>query len=120
MEVGGPWFRTVEVGGPERRVQRSSEPMEPILSIVAIGGLAVELEVNLYVSRGVGYGLMRPFSPGISGQQPEITGLCSVCPVREGRRSFHFEPSPGHSTRFPSENWVEGRGWSREEEESGG
>ena len=46
----------MEVGGPERRVQRSSEPMEPILRIVAIGGLAVELEVNLYVSRGVGMG----------------------------------------------------------------
>lgn len=96
--------------------------MESILRIVAIGGLAVELEVNLYVSGGAGgsNGLMRPFLPGISGQQPEITGLCSMCPVREGERSSHFELSLGHSTCFPSDSWVEGRGWSREEEKPGG
>lgn len=81
----------------------------------------------MFFQRG-GNGLICPFSPGISGQQPEITGLCSVCTVRERRRSSHFETSSGHPTCLfrslglksrPSKHWVKGWGWSREEKESG-
>lgn len=44
------------------------KPWSAVLRIVAIGGLALELEVNLYVSRGEGWADMSFLPPGISGQ----------------------------------------------------
>ena len=48
----GPWRWEGWVGG----YRDILNPLSPILRIVAIGGLALELEVNLYVSREEGMG----------------------------------------------------------------
>lgn len=48
----GQWKWEGWVGG----YRGALNPWSPILRIVAIGGLALELEVNLYVSRGEGMG----------------------------------------------------------------
>lgn len=60
-------------------------------------GIVPGLEVNLCFQRDEN-GLVCPFFLGISGQWPEILGICSVCAVREEGRSTHFLPGAECST----------------------